>query len=292
MKDFNALFNQYSCNLNDEKVKEEVAKLLSDKVKENCTKEVYRTCFSLIDLTSLHTTDGEESIRKFVDKVNAFPSEFSEMPEVAAICIYPVFAKTVKEHLQRPLTIAAVSAGFPSSQTFTEVKIAETSLAVSDGASEIDVVIPVGRLLEEEYEYMFEELSELKAACRNAHLKVILETGALASAENIKKASVIALAAGADFIKTSTGKISPAATVEAAYVMCGALKEFHKKNGTKVGFKPAGGISTPEEAVKYYTIVKEVLGEEWLNPKLFRFGTSRLANNLLTAIYGKEITYF
>lgn len=292
MKDFNALFKEYACDLNDDKVKEEVSVLLSEKAKENYTTDVYKTCFSLIDLTSLNTTDGIQTINKFVDKVNDFPAQYPELPEVAAICVYPVFSQTVKSRLQRPLGIAAVSAGFPSSQTFPEVKIAETSIAVSEGASEIDVVISVGKFLEGDYDDMYEELTELKDACRGAHLKVILETGALISATNIKKASVMAMAAGADFIKTSTGKMSPAATLEAAYVMCHAIRAFYEKTGTKIGFKPAGGIVTTEDAVNYYTIVKEVLGSEWLNNKLFRFGASRLANNLLTDIKGESVSYF
>lgn len=292
MKDFTALFKEYACNLSDEKIKEEVATLIAEKAKENYTQDVFKTCFSLIDLTSLNTSDGVNTINKFVDKVNEFPSHYPELPEVAALCVYPVFAQTVKSRLQRPLGIAAVSAGFPSSQTFPEIKIAETSMAVGDGASEIDIVISVGMFMEEEYDELFEELTELKDACRGAHLKVILETGVLASATNIKKASVIAMAAGADFIKTSTGKTSPAATLEAAYVMCQSIKAFYQKTGTKVGFKPAGGIVTTEDAINYYTIVKEVLGNEWLNNKLFRFGASRLANNLLSEIKGETISYF
>ena len=292
MKDFKALWKEYTCNLDDAQVKKEVTTLLAEKAEKNKTVEVYKQCFNSIDLTSLNTADQVSIIETMVEKVNAFPAKYPEMPSVAAICVYPVFANVVKDKLDQPLGIAAVSAGFPSSQTFLEVKIAETAMAVSDGASEIDVVISVGKFLEGNYEEMYEELAEIKAACRGAHLKVILETGALVSAENIKKASIVAMAAGADFIKTSTGKMSPAATVEAAYVMCGAIKEFYKKTGEKIGFKPAGGIVTTEDAVNYYTIVKEVLGEEWLNNKLFRIGASRLANNLLTAIYGETISYF
>jgi len=292
MKDFNSLFKEYTCKLNDTQVKDAVSKLLTEKAAANHTKEVYKTCFNLIDLTSLNTADKVATIETMVDKVNAFPKSYPEMPNVAAICVYPNFAVTVKNCLQLPVGIAAVSAGFPSSQTFIEVKVAETAMAVLDGATEIDVVISVGKFLEENYEEMYEELMELKAACRESHLKVILETGALVTAENIKKASIIAMVAGADFIKTSTGKMSPAATLEAAYVMCGAIKEFHKKTGQKVGFKPAGGIVTTEDAIGYYTIVKEILGDEWLNNKLFRFGASRLANNLLTDIYDHTVSYF
>ena len=190
------------------------------------------------------------------------------------------------------VNIAAVSAGFPSSQTFTEVKVAETALAVADGADEIDIVINVGNFLAEEYEEMCDEIEEIKHSCRDAHLKVILETGALKTASNIKKASILSMYSGADFIKTSTGKQQPAATPEAAYVMCEAIKENYEKTGNKIGFKPAGGINTVNDALIYYTIVKEILGEEWLNNKLFRLGTSRLANLLLSDIKGEDIKFF
>jgi len=198
----------------------------------------------------------------------------------------------VKENLKENIGIAAVSAGFPASQTFLEVKVAETALTVAAGATEIDIVISIGKFLEGNYQEVFDEIEEIKAACHGAHLKVILETGALITAENIKKASVLAMEAGADFIKTSTGKISVSATLEATYVMCEAIKEWHEKTGRMVGYKPAGGISTTKEAVEHYSIVKSVLGEKWLNNKYFRFGASRLANNLLTSICGEEVKYF
>jgi deoxyribose-phosphate aldolase len=198
----------------------------------------------------------------------------------------------VKSTLKLPLGIASVAAGFPMSQTFIEVKIAETAMAVMEGATEIDVVISIGKFLEGNYEEVFEELAELKSTCRNAHLKVIIESGALKNATNIKKASILAMAAEADFIKTSTGKIPVAATLEATYIMCSAIKEWHDKTGVKVSYKPAGGIVTTEDAVKHYTLVKHILGEEWLNNKSFRIGASRLANNLLTSISGNEVKYF
>ena len=248
--------------------------------------------FSLIDLTSLGTTDNEKQIITFTEKVNQLSENFPEMENVAAICVYPCFVETVKNTLIEDIEIAAVAAGFPSSQTFIEIKIAETALAVSQGASEIDIVLSVGKFLSENYDETFEEIEEIKSSCRNSHLKVILETGALATAKNIKKASLLCMEAGADFIKTSTGKTNPAATPEAAYVMCEAIREYYKNTGKKVGFKAAGGISTTEDAVKYYCIVKEILGEEWLNSSLFRLGASRLANNLLTDIYKKEVKYF
>ena len=190
------------------------------------------------------------------------------------------------------VNIAAVSAGFPSSQTFTEIKVAETALTVADGANEIDIVINVGNMIAGEYEEMCEEIMEVKAACNKAHLKVILETGALKTATLIKKASLLSIYAGADFIKTSTGKMEPAATLEAAYVMCQAIKEYYDKEGIKIGFKPAGGIVTTEDALGYYCIVKEILGEEWLNNEMFRLGASRLANNLLSEILESEIKFF
>ena len=292
MKNFDALFSAYNCNLSDEKVTENVSKIIADNYKVNNNINVYKKLFSLIDLTSLGTTDNEKQIITFTEKVNQLSENFPEMENVAAICVYPCFVETVKNTLIEDIEIAAVAAGFPSSQTFIEIKIAETALAVSQGASEIDIVLSVGKFLSENYDETFEEIEEIKSSCRNSHLKVILETGSLATAKNIKKASLLCMEAGADFIKTSTGKTNPAATPEAAYVMCEAIREYYKNTGKKVGFKAAGGISTTEDAVKYYCIVKEILGEEWLNSSLFRLGASRLANNLLTDIYKKEVKYF
>lgn len=292
MKNFDALFSAYNCNLSDEKVTENVSKIIADNYKVNNNINVYKKLFSLIDLTSLGTTDNEKQIITFTEKVNQLSENFPEMENVAAICVYPCFVETVKNTLIEDIEIAAVAAGFPSSQTFIEIKIAETALAVSQGASEIDIVLSVGKFLSENYDETFEEIEEIKSSCRNSHLKVILETGALATAKNIKKASLLCMEAGADFIKTSTGKMSPAATLEAAYVMCEAIKEFYEKTGKKIGFKPAGGIVTTKDAVEYYCIVKEILGDEWLTKDLFRLGASRLANNLLTAIYKEEISYF
>ena len=229
--------------------------------------------------------------------MNDFEEEHPEMPSVAAICVYPNFAGTVRANLDvSSVNIAAVSGGFPTSQTFTEVKVAETALALGDGADEIDIVINVGNFLGGNYEEMCQEIEELKQTCRDAHLKVILETGALKTASNIKKASLLSIYSGADFIKTSTGKSEPAATLEAAYVMCQAIKEYYEQTGTMIGFKPAGGISTTADAVKYYCVVKEVLGEKWLTNEYFRIGASRLANNLRIVIshfcVGHELFYF
>jgi deoxyribose-phosphate aldolase len=292
MSKFDDLFKQYNCELNDETVKRNIVNILADHYAENDTKEVYKQCLSQIDLTSLNGTDTHAEIISMTEKVNDFKKTFPHLPNVAAICVYPALVPVVKKHLTENIGIAAVSAGFPASQTFIEVKIAETAMSVLEGATEIDVVISIGKFLEGNYEEVYEELSEIKSSCREAHLKVILETGALVSASNIKKASILAMAAGADFIKTSTGKIPVAATLEATYVMCQAIKEWHAKTGTKVSYKPAGGIVTTEDAVKHYTLVKEILGKEWLNNSSFRFGASRLANNLLSSIEGKEVKYF
>jgi len=292
MSKYDDLFLQYDCNLNDETVKKDIDKILAAHYAENDNKEVYKQCLSQIDLTSLNGTDTHAEIIAMVDKVNGFKKAFPLLPNVGAICVYPALVPVVKEHLTENIGIAAVAAGFPASQTFIEVKIAETAMCVLEGASEIDVVISIGKFLEGDYEAVYEELTEIKASCRHAHLKVILETGALKTASNIKKASILAMESGANFIKTSTGKIPVAATLEATYVMCHAIKEWNEKNNIKVSYKPAGGIVTTEDAVKHFTLVKEILGKEWLNNTMFRFGASRLANNLISSIEGKEVKYF
>lgn len=267
---------KYDTQLNDADVQVQVAALIEKKVPENNTEEVKKFLFNCIDLTTLNTTDSDESVMRFTEKVNRFDDEFPDLKNVAAICVYPNFAQVVKDTLEvEGINIACVSGGFPSSQTFTEVKIAETAMALADGADEIDIVIPVGAFLSGDYETMCEEIMELKETCKEHHLKVILETGALKTASNIKKASILSMYSGADFIKTSTGKQQPAATPEAAYVMCQAIKEYYEQTGNKVGFKPAGGINTVNDALIYYTIVKEVLGKEWLSNELFRLGTRR-----------------
>lgn len=292
MGKFDDLFKQYNCNLSDESVRLDVDAILAARYAENNTPEVYKRCLSMIDLTSLNGTDTDTEIIAMVEKVNGFKAVFPHLSNVGAICVYPAFVPVVKEHLTENIGIASVAAGFPASQTFIEIKVAETAMCVMEGATEIDVVISIGKFFEGKYQEVYEELSEIKAACREAHLKVILETGALQTASNIKKASILSMASGADFIKTSTGKIPVAATLEATYVMCHAIKEWNEKTGEKVCYKPAGGIVTTDDAVKHYTLVKEILGDEWLNNKMFRFGASRLANNLLSSIEGKEIKYF
>lgn len=276
---------------NEREVEKKIEEILLKRKESNRKVNVYETILSCIDLTSLNTLDTEEGIAKMVQKVNDFGENYPELPNVAAICVYPSMVKTVRECLTEGIEIASVAAGFPHSQTFIEVKVAETSLAVLDGASEIDIVLSIGKLLENKFEEIIEELQEIKAACREAHLKVILESGAL-KIDELRLASILAMESGADFIKTSTGKQQPAATTTATYVMCKLIKEFHEKTGKKVGFKAAGGIVTPEEAHDYYCIVEDVLGEEWLQKDLFRFGASRLANNILTEILGKPTTAF
>ena len=290
---YDIALGKYETNLDDDKIARETAVLIEKHLSENDTAEVKKFLFHCIDLTTLKCTDSEQSVMKFTEKVNEFDDKYPDLDNVAAICVYPNMAEIVNDTLEADhVNIACVSGGFPSSQTFTEVKVAETAMALHAGADEIDIVIPVGKFLEGDYEGMCDEIEELKEVCGDKHLKVILETGALKTASNIKKASILSMYSGADFIKTSTGKENPAATPEAAYVMCNALKEYHRETGRKIGFKPAGGINTVKDALTYYTIVKEVLGKEWLNNQLFRLGTSRLANLLLSDILGQETKFF
>lgn len=286
--------SKYNCNISDEEVAAAVKKIITEKVPENDTLDVKKFLFGSIELTTLKTTDSDESVLAFTERVNQFESVYPDLPHVATICVYPCFAKVVSETLEiEGVEVACVSGSFPSSQALIEVKVAETALAVKDGATEIDIVLSVGKFLSGDYETVADEIGELKQTCGNdVAMKVILETGDLVTASNIKKASLISMYAGADYIKTSTGKEKVAATPEAAYVMCQAIKEYYDETGIQIGFKPAGGINTPMDAVVYYTIVKEVLGEKWLTNKWFRMGTSRLANLLLSEIEGKETKFF
>lgn len=290
---YETALSKYNTDLNDKDIEKKVAELIEKKVPANNTPEVKKFLFNCIDLTTLNTTDSDISVMEFTKKVNQFGEQYPDLQNVAAICVYPNFAQIVRGTLEvDSVNIACVTGGFPSSQTFTEVKVAETAMAILEGADEADIVISVGKFLSEDYESMCEEIQEVKDVCKEHHLKVILETGALGSAANIKKAAILSMYSGADFIKTSTGKQQPAATPEAAYVMCQAIKEYYDETGNKVGFKPAGGINTVNDALTYYTIVKEILGEEWLSNELFRLGTSRLANLLLSDILGKETKFF
>uniref|UniRef100_UPI003FEF6F84 deoxyribose-phosphate aldolase n=1 Tax=Prevotella sp. TaxID=59823 RepID=UPI003FEF6F84 len=285
---------KYNTNLDDAAVREAVRKIIAEKVPENDTMDVKKFLFGSIELTTLKTTDSDTSVLAFTERVNDFDNEYPDLPHVATICVYPCFAKTVSESLEVDgVEIACVSGSFPSSQARIEVKVAETALAVADGATEIDIVLPVGKFLSGDYEGVSDDIAELKAACgESVPMKVILETGALKTASNIKKASILSMYAGADYIKTSTGKMEPAATPEAAYVMCQAIKEYYDETGIQIGFKPAGGINSVMDAIIYYTIVKEVLGEKWLTNKWLRLGTSRLANMLLSELKGEQIKFF
>ena len=284
---------KYNTAIKDEEIAKKVAQIIEEKVPENDTKEVKKFLMGSVELTTLKTTDSEESVLKFTERVNDFDNTYPDLPHVATICVYPCFASIVSQSLEvEGVEVACVSGSFPSSQACIEVKTVETALAVRDGATEIDIVMSVGKFLSGDYETLCDEISELKAVCGEKKMKVILETGLLGSAENIKKASILAMYAGADYIKTSTGKEKPAATPEAAYVMCQAIKEYYDKTGIQIGFKPAGGLNTVHDAIVYYTIVKEVLGEKWLTNQYLRLGTSRLANLLLSEVVGEEVEFF
>ncbi|MBQ9667659.1 MAG: deoxyribose-phosphate aldolase [Prevotella sp.] len=285
--------SKYNLDVKDEDVREAVKKIIADKVHVNDTPEVKKFLMGSVELTTLKTTDSDESVLAFTERVNQFEEHYPTLPHVATICVYPKFARTVSETLEvEGVEIACVSGSFPSSQSLIEVKTIETQLAIKDGATEIDIVMPVGAFLAGDYETVVDEIQQQKEACGDHDMKVILETGCLKTAENIKKASILSMYAGADYIKTSTGKLEPAATPEAAYVMCQAIKEYYDQTGIMIGFKPAGGLNSVMDALIYYTIVKEVLGEKWLTNKYLRLGTSRLANLLLSEVVGEEVKFF
>lgn len=293
MTKYEEVLSQYNTQLNDEKIKAAVAKIIEEKVPQNDSIEVKQFLLGSVELTTLKSIDSEESVLAFTEKVNQFAESFPDLPHVATICVYPCYASIVSQTLEVDgVEIACVSGSFPSSQALIEVKVAETALAIKDGATEIDIVMSIGKFLSGDYETICDEISELKAVCGDKKMKVILETGLLKSAENIKKASILAMYAGADYIKTSTGKETPAATPEAAYVMCQAIKEYYDKTGIQIGFKPAGGLNTVHDALVYYTIVKEILGEKWLTNQWLRLGTSRLANLLLSEVLETETKFF
>ncbi len=293
MDKYHEVIGQSAVTTDDAFVKAEVERILDKNLKESMNADIYKFLFNCIDLTTLRATDSPRSVADFTARVNAFEEEHPEMKNVAAICVYPNFAQVVRAVLEvSSVDIACVAGGFPSSQTFPEVKVAEVALAVEGGADEIDIVLNVGYFLDGDYESLCDEIAEIKHSCRDARLKVILESGALKTAENIRNAAILSMYSGADFIKTSTGKEYPGADLQAAYVMCQCIKEYYEKTGRMVGFKPAGGVRTPEDAVGYYCIVREVLGEKWLTNEFFRLGASGLANNLLTAITGTETKFF
>lgn len=286
-------FEKFDLSQTDEQVSAAVRQLVADNRDKYDNAEVLKQLLSTVELTTLKVTDSQESVLRFTENVNRFADEHPELPPLATICVYPNFAKIVSESLEADgVKVACVVGGFPSSQTFIEIKTAETALAVHDGADECDMVLSVGTFQSGDYETCADEIAEIKAACNEKPLKVILETGALKTAETIKKASILSMYAGADFIKTSTGKIEVAATLEAAYVMCSAIKEYHALTGQYIGFKAAGGIKTTAEAIDFYTVVRELLGEDYIKQGLFRIGTSRLANLLVSDILGEDVKPF
>lgn len=286
-------FEKFDLSQTDEQVSAAVRQLVANNRDKYDNAEVLKQLLSTVELTTLKVTDSQESVLRFTETVNRFADEHPELPPLATICVYPNFAKIVSESLEADgVKVACVVGGFPSSQTFIEIKTAETALAVHDGADECDMVLSVGTFQSGDYETCADEIAEIKAACNEKPLKVILETGALKTAEAIKKASILSMYAGADFIKTSTGKIEVAATLEAAYVMCSAIKEYHALTGQYIGFKAAGGIKTTAEAIDFYTVVRELLGEDYIKQGLFRIGTSRLANLLVSDILGEDVKPF
>lgn len=284
------ILENYSTSVSREYVEGEIATILAaekEKLRENTA--VIEKLFSCIDLTSLNTSDSRTSINTFIRKVNEFPALYSDLPSVAAVCLYPCFTEIARKNLvAEGVNLAVVAGVFPSSQSFIEIKTAECRMVIDKGADEVDVVIPVGALLEANYNQVYNEIKAMKDAVGGAHLKVILETGELNGLTNVKIAALIAMEAGADFIKTSTGKVRENATLEATYVMCQAIKEFEAKHDKKIGFKPAGGIATLDDALGYATLVKYILGEERLDKKYFRFGASRLANNILKELVSRK----
>ena len=285
--------SKYNLEINDQEVSEAVKEIIATKVPQNDTLEVKKFLMGSVELTTLKTTDSDESVMAFTEKVNQFDEAYPTLPHVATICVYPRFAKIVSETLEIDgVEVACVSGSFPSSQALIEVKTVETALAIKDGATEIDMVLSVGAFLSGDYDTVCDEIQQMKEACGDKKMKVILETGCLKTASNIKTASLLAMYSGADYIKTSTGKEMPAATPEAAYVMCQAIKEYYEQTGVQIGFKPAGGLNCVMDALIYYTIVKEVLGEKWLTNQWFRMGTSRLANLLLSEVIGEETKFF
>lgn len=290
MKDFNQLFEAYPLPATLEQIKAEVKNIIDKRFEQADRLSTCKKLFAHLELTTLKVTDTEDSVKALVEKVNDLDENFPELSKPKGICVYPSLVETVKNNLTEDVKIVTVI-GFPSSQTFLEVKLAETALALSYGADEIDMVLPVGKFLQGNYDEVYDEISEIKDCCRGAKLKVILETGALDSIENIYKAAILAIEAGADFIKTSTGKDNPT-NLYHVYAMCKAIDAYYKQTQKQVGIKVAGGVNTKQDALLYYCVISELLEEEWLSPDLFRIGTSKLANNLLTEIEKEEIQYF
>lgn len=274
--------------------------ILAANLDKVASEQVYKQCFSMMDLTTLKTDDTPASVLKLVNKVNDFQLSRPDWPLPASICVYPNFASVVKDARLCDFNITVVSACFPSSQSFLEVKLKECEMAVEQGADEVDIVLALNAFLAGDYEAAAEEIRQVRAVIdnvaqaqgRKVHLKVILETGLLRTPEKIAQASFLAMEAGADFIKTSTGKVDVNATPAAAYVMCECIAKYHALTGKKIGFKPAGGISSAADALCYYSIVSSILGKDWLNKELFRFGVSRVANSLIAAVDQATVSYF
>lgn len=290
MKDFKELFESYPLPATEEQIKADVKNIIDKRFEQVDRLSTCKELFAHLELTTLKVTDNEDTVKALVEKVNDMDEHFPELSKPMGICVYPSLVETVKNSLTEDVKIVTVI-GFPSSQTYLEVKVAETALALSYGADEIDMVLPVGKFLQGNYDEVFDEISEIKDCCRGAKLKVILETGALGSIENIHKAAILAMEAGADFIKTSTGKDQPT-NLYHVYAMCKAMDAYYKQTQKRAGIKVAGGVTTKQDALLYYCIVSELLDEEWLTPDYLRIGASKLANNLLTEIEKEEVTYF
>lgn len=289
----NETLAKYDYSLTIEQAEHEAAHILEHHAAENNNDDVKKFLLSALELTSLKVTDNDESILAMVEKVNSFEDAYPELPNVAAICAYPNFAHIISNSLEVDgVKVTSVAGGFPSSQTFSEIKLVEAALALKDGADDIDIVLPVGKFLSNDYEVIEEEIEEIKNYCGDRTLKVILETGALQTAANIMKAAILTMYCGADFIKTSTGKLSTGVTPGAVYTMCQAIKQYNQRHNYKIGIKIAGGVRTVDDAVNYYTIVKEILGEEWLSTSLFRIGASSLGNALISSLTNSEVKYF
>lgn len=286
-------FAKYNLNVDENEVREKLKEIITERVPENDNVDVKKFLLGSVELTSLHTTDTEESILAMTEKVNKFDATYPDLPHVATICVYPNFVNLIRNSLEVDgVEIACVCGNFPSSQTFMEVKVAETALAIKDGATNVDIVMPVGKFLSEDYEGVADDINELKQTCGDVPMKVILETCDLPDLSAVKKAAILSMYSGADYIKTSTGKEKVGATPEGVYVMAQAIKEYYDETGIMIGLKPAGGINTVMDAITYYTIVKEVLGEKWLTNEMFRLGTSRLTNLLLSEVLGAETKWY
>ena len=284
----------------DQELMGRALELIAANLDSIASEQVYKDCFSMMDLTTLKTDDTPASVARLVGKVNSFNESYPDWPLPASICVYSNFAAAVAAERKCDFNITVVSACFPSSQSFLEVKLKECEMAVEQGADEVDIVLALSKFLAGDFEGAAEEIRQVRACIdkvaqaqgRKVHLKVILETGLLRTPENIAQASFLAMEAGADFIKTSTGKVDVNATPAAAYVMCECISKYFHVTGKKIGFKPAGGISSAADALCYYSIVSSVLGKEWLNKEFFRFGVSRVANSILAAVEQKTVNYF